>query len=105
MLEKERRRFNLHSLPSFSTIHSIAALPLLLFEDTVLTMTPSMYEVRGTPCTVTTVSCLITVRLESSGSGVYVIFSSMLTKLQKDMFLDLISIRRFLGSTVEYSLA
>merc|ERR1719492_556380 len=67
---EEERLSALHSLPSFSTIHSIAALPLLLFEDTVLTMIPSM-----------------------------------LTTLQKDMFFDLISIRRFLGSTVEYSLA
>merc|ERR1719342_153688 len=39
---EEERLSALHSLPSFSTIHSIAALPLLLFEDTVLTMIPSM---------------------------------------------------------------
>ena len=47
-LEREKEKMgvimmmHLHSLPSFSTIHSIAALPLLLFEDTVLTMIPSM---------------------------------------------------------------
>ena len=32
----------LHSLPSFSTTHSMAALPLPLLEETVFTMIPSM---------------------------------------------------------------